>query len=262
MFDTHAHIHAAAFDDDREAVLARAKAAGVTRIMTVGCDLADSERARDIAHACDLDYTIGVHPHEAIDAPADLAAAFDTLVAGAARPPRAIGEIGLDYFYDHSPRDVQRSVLASQLHYALERRYPVVFHQRDAFDDFARVLRSEARTGLRGVVHCFSGDADQARLLVSEFGLQLGIGGVVTFKTAGNVRDAVRAVGLDAIVLETDCPYLAPVPHRGKRNEPAFLASTTAFVASLLDLPEDVVVARTNATATALFGAPQPAAIA
>ncbi len=256
MFDTHAHVHSTAFDDDRDAMLARARVAGISRIMTIGCDLADSERARDVALERDLDYTIGIHPHEAIDAPADIAAAFDALVAPAARPPRAIGEMGLDYYYDHSPRDVQRTVLATQIRYALERAYPAVFHQRDAYDDFIEVLRAETPSGLRGVVHCFTGSAEEAKRFVGEFGLHLGIGGVVTFKTAENVREAVRAVGLDAIVLETDCPYLAPIPHRGKRNEPAFMASTAAFVASLLKIDERTVIERTRANAEGLFGAP------
>ncbi len=255
MFDTHAHVHVSAFDEDRDAMLGRAAAAGITRIMTIGTDLADSARARDVALAHDLDYAIGIHPHEATDAPSDIAAAFDALVAGAARSPRAIGEMGLDYYYDHSPRDAQRTLLQNQLRYALDRDYPAVFHQRDAFDDFVSTLREEASSGLRGVVHCFTGDAEQARLLVGEFGLALGIGGVVTFKTADNVREAVRTVGLDAIVLETDCPYLAPIPHRGKRNEPAFMSRTAAYLASLFELDEALVIARTTANAQALFGA-------
>ncbi len=254
MFDTHAHVHAETYDADRDEMLARAREAGVQRIMTVGTDLADSTRAQRIALAYELDYTIGIHPHETIDAPPDLAAAFDALVAEARRPPRAIGEIGLDYFYDHSPREVQRNVLAAQLRYALSRTYPVVFHQRDAFDDFVAILREHAGPTLRGVVHCFTGDAAQARLLVDEFGLRLGIGGVVTFKTAENVREAVRAVGIGAIVLETDCPYLAPIPHRGKRNEPAYLADTAAFVGELLGITARDLATRTSATAAALFG--------
>ncbi len=254
MFDTHAHVHAETYDADREAMLARARAAGITRIMAIGTDLADSARAQRIALGFGLDYAIGIHPHETIDAPGDVAAAFDELVTGAERPPRAIGEIGLDYYYDHSPRDVQRGVLATQLRYALDRGYPAVFHQRDAFDDFIATLREHATPTLRGVVHCFTGDAAQARLLVEEFGLLLGIGGVVTFKTAENVREAVRAVGLDAVVLETDCPYLAPIPHRGKRNEPAYMADTAAYLAKLLKIDVDEVAARTSKSAAALFG--------
>jgi len=254
MFDTHAHVHDAAFDVDRDAMLARARDAGVTRLITVGTDMADSARAQATAAAHGLDYAIGIHPHEAAGAPEDIPAALDALSRAGARPPQAIGEMGLDYYYDHSPRDVQRRVLVAQLRYACERGIPAIFHQRDAFDDFVAVLE-EHGAGVRGVVHCFTGDTAAAKRFTSDFGLFLGIGGVATFKTAGNVRDAVQAVGLDRIILETDCPYLAPVPHRGKRNEPAFMAATAATVATLFGLRPHEIVARTTANAASLFGA-------
>jgi TatD DNase family protein len=253
MFDTHAHIHGESFDADREAVLTRAAEAGVRRIQTVGTDLADSARALEVAARYGLDAAIGIHPHEAKDAPEDLAAAFDALRDGAPVAPRAIGETGLDYFYDHSPRDAQRRTLVAHLRYARASGLPLIFHQRDAFEDFTEVLRSEFARPMRGVVHCFTGDAAQARLLVDEFGLSLGIGGVVTFKSADGLREAVRAVGLDHIVLETDCPYLAPVPFRGRRNEPAFVAATAARVAEVLETSLDEVIARSTATAVTLF---------
>jgi TatD DNase family protein len=179
----------------------------------------------------------------------------ELLVEAGPKPPRAIGEIGLDYYYDHSPREVQRAVLLAQLRFALERKMPVVFHQRDAFDDFRTILREEAPGGLQGVVHCFTGGPEQARILVEEYGLRLGIGGVLTFKSAAAVREAVAAVGLEHIILETDCPYLAPVPHRGQRNEPAFIAATAQALAETLGTTVPDVVARTTATANALFGA-------
>ena len=256
MFDTHAHIHDRAFDADRDAMLARARDAGVERIMTIGTDLAASRAAREAAVRYGLDYSIGVHPHEAKDAPEHLAAALDELLAEAGpKPPRAIGEIGLDYYYDHSPRDVQRAVMVAQLRFARERKMPVVFHQRDAFDDFRTILHEEAAGGLAGVVHCFTEGPEQARILVEEYGLRLGIGGVLTFKSAASVRDAVVAVGLDHIILETDCPYLAPVPYRGQRNEPAFIAATAGVLAETLGTTRDEVIRRTTATAKALFGA-------
>ena len=255
MFDTHAHIHDPAFEADREAMLARAREAGVDRIMTIGTDLGTSRAARAVAERYGLDYAIGVHPHEAKDAPDDLPAALDTLLAEpCSRPPSAIGEIGLDYYYNHSPREHQRRALAHQLRYARDLGMPVIFHQRDAFDDFVAVLRAETPGGLRGVVHCFTDGPDQARVLVEEFGLLLGIGGVLTFKSAQSVRDAVAAVGLENLILETDCPYLAPVPYRGKRNEPAFLTATAGVLASTLGTTVEEVVGRTNATAVALFG--------
>jgi TatD DNase family protein len=253
MFDTHAHIHDPAFDDDREAMLGRAKDAGVTRIITIGTDVPDSARAQATALRYGLDYAIGIHPHEAESAPDDIAAAFDGLVAGAERPPRAIGEMGLDYYYNHSPRDAQRMVLVSQLAYAREHDLPAIYHQRDAFEDFVAVLR-EHGAGLRGVVHCFTGNAEQANVFTSEFGLKLGIGGVATFKNAGALRDAVVAVGLDHVILETDCPYLAPVPHRGKRNEPAFVTATAETLATLFAMPAAEIVARTTENAADLFG--------
>jgi len=254
MFDTHAHVHAAAFDEDRETMLRRARDAGVTRIMTIGTDVADSSQARDVASAYGLDYALGIHPHEAKDAPDDIAAALDGIAAAGQERLRAVGEMGLDYYYAHSPRDAQHRVLVAQMRYARERSLPAVFHQRDAFPDFIDVLRDEGR-GLRGVVHCFTGDAEQGRRLTGEFGLMLGIGGVLTFKNAEPLRAAVTAVGLGTLVLETDAPYLAPAPHRGRRNEPSFVAATAIRLAELLETSLDEVTARTDATACALFGA-------
>jgi TatD DNase family protein len=254
MIDTHAHVHDHQYDEDREAMLARARAAGVDRIVTIGTDLADSERAVRTAEAFGLLATIGIHPHESKDAPKDIAAAFDGLRSAAQAPIVAIGETGLDYHYNHSPANVQRRVLRDQIAYAKTAGLPVVFHQREAYDDFVAILREQwDRTTMRGIVHCFTGDAAQATTFVQEFGLLLGIGGVVTFKSAQGLRDAVRAVGLAPIVLETDCPYLAPVPYRGKRNEPAFMVESANAVAVLLERSPDDVVAVTTATAQRLF---------
>ena len=254
MIDTHAHVHDPQFDDDREATIARARAAGVETIVTIGCDVADSERAIRTAETYGLLATIGIHPHEAKDAPGDIAAAFDALRAGAGVPIVAIGETGLDYHYNHSPAEDQRRVLRDQIAYARAVALPVVFHQREAYDDFVAILRETwDRTTMRGVVHCFTGDAEQARIFVDEFGMLLGIGGVITFKTAEGLREAVRAVGLQAIVMETDCPYLAPIPYRGKRNEPAFVLESASAVAAVLGIERAAVLAATTATATRFF---------
>jgi TatD DNase family protein len=255
MIDTHAHVHDRAFDADRDAMLARARDAGVDHIVTVGCDLDDSRRACVVAESYRLLATIGIHPHEAKDAPADLPAAFEALRDRFGERIVAVGETGLDYHYDHSPRDVQRRVLAEQLAYARTCGLPLIFHQREAHDDFVAALRAGYDgAAQRGIVHCFTGTAEEARLFRGEFGLLLGIGGVVTFKTAQPLRDAVAAVGLDALVLETDCPYLAPVPHRGQRNEPAYLPSTAEVVAGVLGVDLATVVARTAANARGVFG--------
>jgi TatD DNase family protein len=252
VIDTHCHVHDAKFDADREQTIDRAAAAGVTRLLTVGCDLADSARAVATAERFGLFASVGIHPHEAKDAPADIAAAFDPLIERS--PVVAIGETGLDYFYDHSPHDAQRRVLRSQLRIARERNLPAIFHQRDAFDDFYAILREDFTAGMRGVVHCFTGNAEQARALTGEFGLFLGIGGVVTFANATALRDAVSAVGLGAIVLETDCPYLAPVPMRGKRNEPSFLPYVAAKVAEVLQTTIAAVESATGRNAETFFG--------
>ena len=254
MIDTHAHVHDRTFDEDRAAMLERARAAGVEAIVTVGCDLDDSRRACETAEAYGLSATIGVHPHEAKDAPPDLGARFDALRERYGSRVVAVGETGLDYHYDHSPRDVQRRVFAAQLAYARERNMPLVFHQREAHDDFVAGLREGFDPAAqRGIVHCFTGDSREAQTFTDEFGLLLGIGGVVTFKTAQPLRDAMKLVGLEAIVLETDCPYLAPIPHRGKRNEPAYLADTVRVVAGVLGLDVAAVLARTDANARRFF---------
>lgn len=252
MIDTHAHVHDKQFDEDRDAVIERARAAGIEAIITVGCDLDDSARAIACAHRYGLRASVGIHPHEAKTAPEDLAEAFDALLDPTVI---AVGETGLDYYYDHSPRDVQQRVLRAQIRFARERNLPVIFHHRDAYDDFIAILRDEFTVGMRGVIHCFTGDAPQARTYVDEFGLRLGIGGVLTFKTADGLRDAVRGVGLDPLILETDCPYLAPIPHRGKRNEPAYIAATAQRLSDVLDVSLTGILARTDANAKVLFGA-------
>lgn len=251
MIDTHAHIHDPKFDEDRAVVIERARAAGLSTIVTVGCDVGDSFRALECAREYRLYSSVGIHPHEAKDAPADISAVFEPFL----QDPRvvAIGEAGLDYYYDHSPRDVQRRVLREQLDLAREAGFPFIFHQRDAFEDFLAILREYWQPPMRGVVHCFTGDAEQARILTREFGLYLGIGGVVTFKTAEPLRGAIASVGLHSLVLETDCPYLAPVPHRGDRNEPAYVALAAQRIAEVLGCSFDEVVAATDANARTLF---------
>jgi TatD DNase family protein len=252
MIDTHCHIHDRKFDADRDAVVERARAAGVTAMLTIGEDLADSARAIEAAERYGIAAAAGIHPHEARNAQEELAGPLRALL----EDPRvlAVGETGLDYYYDHSPRDAQARVLRAQLAVARETGMPVVFHQRDAFDDFTAILRDEWTSGMRGVVHCFTGTPEQALTYTGEFGLLLGIGGVVTFPNAEPLREAVRAVAIGNIVLETDCPYLAPVPMRGRRNEPAFVAHTAARVATLLRIPLAEVEAHADDNARRLFG--------
>ena len=252
LIDSHAHIHDKAFDEDRGAVVERMRSAGVVQAITVGCDLDDSHRALEAARRYDVYASAGIHPHEAKDAPADLAVALAPFLAQ--DRVVAIGETGLDYYYDHSPRAVQQQVLRAQIALAREHDKPVIFHHRDAFEDFVGILHEEWRPQMRGVIHCFTGDTAQAKTYVEEFDLYLGIGGIITFKTADPIRDAIRAVGIDRLMVETDCPYLAPVPHRGRRNEPAFVPITAKKIAELLNISVEDVGTRTSDNTRVLFG--------
>jgi TatD DNase family protein len=251
VIDTHCHVHDRAFDADREEVVARARDAGVRAMVTIGEDLPDSAVAVDAVARLGIVAAVGIHPHEAAGAPADLESELALLLD---RPGVvALGEIGLDYYYDRSPRDVQQEVFRRQLRVARERKRTVVFHQRDAFDDFTRILREAWEPGMRGVVHCFTGTPEQARVYVGEFGLFLGIGGVLTFPNAQPVRDAARAVRAGALVLETDAPFLAPVPKRGKRNEPAFVTHTADRLRIEHGIPIEELVDTTDKNAKLLF---------
>jgi TatD DNase family protein len=252
VIDTHCHLHDPTFDGDRDDVVARARGAGISSMLTVGEDVADSRKAINVAQRYGIAAAIGIHPHEAKNAPADVAGELRKLLAD----PRvvAIGETGLDYYYDHSPRDRQAEVLRAQLRLARDAGLPVVFHHRDAFDDFCAILRDEWAAGMRGVVHCFTGTSGEARTFVDEFGLFLGVGGVLTFPNARGLREAVAAVGASRLVLETDSPYLAPVPMRGKRNEPSFVSHTAAKLSEVLATPLPELVATTDANAVILFG--------
>ena len=235
LIDSHCHLDDAKFDDDRERVIERALAAGVETMMAIGTGdgPADLETAVRLADRHAFIYaTIGVHPHDASKATAETFAKLRDL---AAHPKvLAIGEIGLDYHYDFSPRNVQRSVFEQQLEIAAESRKPIVIHTREAWTDTLSILRERWPAGImrRGIMHCFTGDAAQAREAL-DLGFHLSYGGVLTFPKAESVREAARITPEDRLLVETDCPYLAPVPHRGKRNEPAFMVETVRRLAAV-----------------------------
>ena len=233
LVDSHAHLD---LDDPAEvqAVAARARAAGVTRIVCVGLwrGPGDFGNALALATADPAFFaaTIGVHPHEAARVPeADWAAA-----EALARDPRvvAVGETGLDFHYDHSPRDVQEAAFRRSLRAAHAAGKPVVVHVREADALCARVLGEEGVPEAGGVIHCFTGDAAAARAYLA-LGLYVSVAGIVTFKTAGAIREAVGIVPRERLLVETDSPYLAPIPHRGRRNEPAYVVETARKVAEI-----------------------------
>jgi TatD DNase family protein len=231
LVDSHCHLDDPKFDEDREQVIERARAAGVGRMMAIGTGDGppDLEVAVRQADRYDFVYaTIGVHPHDASKAGKDTFVKLQAL----ARHPKvlAVGEIGLDYHYDFSPRDVQRAVFVRQLELAAEAAKPIVIHTREAWDDTLEILRASWRGG--GIMHCFTGDEEQARQAL-DLGFHLSFGGVLTFPKAEPTRQAVKIVPEDRLLVETDCPYLAPVPYRGKRNEPAFMVETVKRLAEL-----------------------------
>lgn len=250
IIDTHAHLDLHAFDDDRSAVIDAALQAGVHAIVLIGYDPLRWDSTRDLceSHPCFV-RSVGIHPNSANIWSSETA---QLLSEEAARGDAvAIGEIGLDFFREHADPEVQRVAFREQLRLAIDMDLPIIIHQRDAE---AEVLAAVAEFApLRGVLHCFSGDAAFASECI-DLGLHLGVGGVVTYPRSAEVRDALRAVPLESIVLETDAPYLAPQARRGKRNEPALIRSTLEVVAAVREQNPEDIARITSENAEALFG--------
>jgi TatD DNase family protein len=223
LVDSHCHLDDEQFEADRDACIERARAAGVEWLMNID--------APEFAGRYPNMYaTVGVHPHVAAKATEET---FARQRDQAANPKvLAVGEIGLDYHYDFSPRDVQQRVFARQLEMAAEFRKPIVIHTREAWDDTLELVAKAGGLPHGGIMHCFTGDAQQARQAL-DIGFHLAFGGVLTFPKAETVREAARITPLDRLLVETDCPYLAPVPFRGKRNEPAFVVETARRLAAV-----------------------------
>jgi TatD DNase family protein len=234
--DSHAHIDGEAFDADRDAVVARAREAGVVAMLNVGTGDphgADLQRAVAVAEQYEGVYAaVGVHPHDARLFDDQAAERVYELARSSARVV-AWGEIGLDYHYDNSPREVQREVFARQLRLARELKLPVVIHTREADDDTVATLRTEwCGADMGGIMHCFSGGYEMAEAVL-ELGFMISFAGNVTFKNAGALRDVARRIPLERLLVETDCPFLTPVPFRGRRNEPARVVETARCLAEL-----------------------------
>lgn len=251
MIDTHAHLEMEAFDGDREEVLRRAAEAGLTAIITVGTTLADCEKAVTLARRYPPLYAaVGIHPHEAkgVDG-----GAWEAMRRLAQRDKVvAVGEIGLDFFYEHSPRAIQIRRFGEQLDLAEELGLPVIIHNRDAHGETLEIL--QARRGrLRGVLHCFSGDRAMAGRCL-DMGFHLSVAGPVTYRNADRLREVARNIPLERLLIETDAPYLAPQPHRGKRNEPAYMVETAECLAGILGMPSEELGRRTTENARRLFG--------
>jgi TatD DNase family protein len=237
MIDSHCHLAGEEFVEDLPAVVARARAAGVVRaLVIIGAeDRTERARAAQVTAAWDdVRFSIGVHPHQAGQFDTDPAEAARTTRAAIDAEPmaRAVGEIGLDYHYDFSPREVQRAVFREQLQVARERKLPVVIHTREAEDDTFQILSAERAGEIGGVFHCFTGDREMAKRAL-DAGFHLSLAGIVTFPRALELKEVARLVPLDRLLVETDSPFLAPVPHRGTRNEPAHVVRVAEVVAEL-----------------------------
>ena len=258
LIDSHCHIDGEQFDPDRDEVVGRAREAGVVAMLNVGTGdprSDDFRRAVAVAEAYeDVFASVGVHPHDAklYD---DRAEEHLIELVRSSKKVVAWGEIGLDFYYDHSPRDVQTEVFRRQIRTARELDLPIIIHSRDANGETVEILREECSYhGFRGgVMHCFGGTPDMARELI-RVGFFISFAGNVTFKKAEDLREAARVVPPDRLLVETDCPFLAPVPFRGKRNEPSFVVHTARFLAALRDVPVQTVAGHTTSNFKKLFG--------
>ena len=253
LIDSHCHLDNEQFDADREAVIERALAAGIEHMVAIGTGEGppDLEAGIRLADRYPVFYaTVGVHPHDAVKATAETLKLVSALLAH----PKvvAIGEIGLDYHYDCSPRSTQRDVFIEQMRIARDARKPIVIHTREAWDDTLSLLKEHwTPSGLGGIMHCFSGGPEEARQAL-ELGFHLSFGGIVTFPKAVDLQEAARQASADRILVETDAPYLAPVPRRGKRNEPAYMVETARKLAELRGESLESIAATTTANFRAL----------
>ena len=261
LVDSHCHLDFDVFDEDRDDAVARARDAGVQTFVTICTRVTRFDAIRAIAHRYDDIYcTVGIHPHQVEEEPDTDA---QTLVALAGSDPKVvgIGETGLDFYYDNSPRDDQRRSFRAHIGAARETGLPLIVHTRDADDDTAQILSEESRAGaFPGVLHCFSAGRALAETAI-ELGLYVSFSGILTFKNAQELREIARDLPLDRILVETDSPFLAPVPNRGKRNEPAFVVHTAAALAELKGIGTDALARQTTENFYTLFSrAQRPAA--
>jgi TatD DNase family protein len=250
LFDSHAHIDDEKFDNDRDQVVARALENGITGIINVGACMASSARSIALTQKYENIYAaVGIHPHDAKDALED---DYEQLAQWTKlHKVVAIGEIGLDYYYDLSPREVQRAVFIRQLDVARQTGVPFIIHDRDAHGEILDILKKEAK-GVPGVLHCFSGSLEMAREVI-KMGIFISIAGPITFKNAAKLPEIAATVPLERLLVETDSPYLTPHPHRGKRNEPAYVKLVAQQVADLRGIELSALAQATRENIRSLF---------
>ena len=252
IFDTHAHYDDERFDEDREALLGSMKEAGIGRIVNIGANMASSRRSLELAHEYDFMYaTVGVHPSDTQELDD---AKIEELRALSGDPKCvAIGEIGLDYYWPEPEHDLQKKWFRRQINLAREVKLPVVIHSRDAAADTLTILKEENAAENGGVVHCFSYSAEVAKQCV-DMGFYIGVGGVITFQNGRKLKETVDILPLDKIILETDCPYLAPTPHRGKRNSSLYLPLVVEAISEIKGVSAEEVIRITEENAEKMYG--------
>jgi len=249
MIDTHCHIDFKDFDRDRDDVIVQAAEFGVDRLINIGADIQSSRRAFSLANSYENIFcTVGVHPHDSKTLTPDFLAEMETMAANS--KVVGIGEIGLDYYRDLSPRDIQRKAFIRQLDLAVKLNMPIVIHVREAMNDAFDIVRDYAGK-LKGVFHCFPGTVEQARQVI-DMGFLISVNGVMTYKNS-KMQNLGREIALESILIETDCPFLTPVPHRGKRNVPAYVKLVCVKLAELRDMSMAEVDKITTRNAEKLF---------
>ncbi len=257
MIDSHCHLAGEEFETDLDSVVSRARSAGVSAALCIlaAGDQQEAGRAKRVREAWpQVHFAAGVHPHQAGEFAGRVTDLRDTVRRAVEEHAAcAIGEIGLDYHYDFSPRDVQRDIFHAQIEVALELQLPVIIHTREATEDTFQILRESGAGRLRGVFHCFTGDEEMARSAL-DINFYLSFAGILTFPRADSIRAAARMAPSNRVLAETDSPYLAPVPHRGKRNEPAYVAEVVAKLADVRSTSREDLAVEVTRNFMALFG--------
>lgn len=251
LIDSHTHLDFRHYNSDREEVIQRAQEKGVQVIINVGADLSSSMASLSLAEKYDHIYaTVGVHPHEAKQVKGNVIQRLKEFLAR--DKVVAIGETGLDFHYNNSPRDIQERVFRTQIRLAHQFHLPLVIHSRESDERLLTILKEEKAEEVGGVIHCFHGDRSRAQEFL-EMGFYLGLGGVITFPKAKEIRKAIPSLPLSRILLETDAPYLTPIPHRGKRNEPAYVLHVAEEISRLMGIPLHQVAEKTSENTRQLF---------
>jgi TatD DNase family protein len=252
LFDTHVHLNAEQYNEDLQEVIERAQSEGVSTMVVVGFDRPTIEKALQLCEAYDFLYaSVGWHPVDAIDMTAE---DLEWLKELSSHPKVvALGEMGLDYYWDKSPKDIQKEVFRNQIRLAKEVNLPIIIHNRDATADIVQILKEEDAKEVGGIMHCYSGSVEIAMECI-DMNFYISLGGPVTFKNAKKPKEVAEAVPLDSLLIETDAPYLTPHPYRGKRNEPAYVKLVAEQIAELRGMSFEEVAEATTKNAKKLFG--------